>query len=346
MRGWPLLVVAAALAPSCKDGNAVDRVERDLAAEGGGDAAPAPSKEGVVLSVVPEKTEVALGDDIVFRVKLTNDGSEKATVNLPRLDRRSVSFRVRRADGSVATVTRIHADLSMRGEFVYEPQETKELAPGESLDATIPTVAVEAGKLTFTGTYVRQGAPAIASEPVEVTVTPADAAKPRLGVKIDTTHGALTVGFRPDVAYNTVESFASLVKRDYFTGVKFHRIVKGFMAQGGDPQGTGEGGPGYMIPLEATNKLRHVRGIMSMARTPVPDSAGSQFFLMFTKYPSLDPVPGKPGGEGYTIFGEMVEGEETLKKLENVPCGPGADGNISAPKELVAIKTATLVGVK
>jgi peptidyl-prolyl cis-trans isomerase B (cyclophilin B) len=87
------------------------------------------------------------------------------------------------------------------------------------------------------------------------------------------------------------------------------------MAQGGDPQGTGAGGPGYFLPLEANRTLLHDRGVLSMARTNLPDTAGSQFFLMFTRYPSLDPGS---MGPGYTTFGETVEGDDTLTALESV----------------------------
>jgi peptidyl-prolyl cis-trans isomerase B (cyclophilin B) len=205
----------------------------------------------------------------------------------------------------------------------------------------VATVAVEAGKIAFTPSYVRQASPTpLVAPTIDVTVTPADPAKPRLGVILETTHGALTAAFRPDVAYNTVESFASLVKKGFYDGLKFHRIIKGFMAQGGDPKADGNGGPGYCIPLETTPrpKLLHVRGVLSMARSNDPDSAGSQFFVMFATRSDLDIQ--------YTTFGEMVDGENTLKKLENVPCGRRADPNASPPLEDVVIKSAKLVNVR
>ena len=296
-----------------------------------------PSGDAVQLAVTAAKDEVTLGDDIVLHVKLTNGGKADVQVNVPRLDKRSVSLRVRAADGTVGTVTRIRAELSQRGEFVYEAPEVKTLAPGASLEQDVSTVAIMSGALTITPSYTRQGAPAaLVSSPIEVKVTPKDAKAPRLGVKLETSQGSYTAVFRPDVAYNTVESFATLVKRGFYSGLKFHRILREFMAQGGDPKGNGEGGPGYFLPLEANLKLRHKRGVMSMARTNIPDTAGSQFFIMFATRPDLD--QGR-----YTTFAEMKDGEDTLKKLESVPVGPNSQGEPSAPKEPVQIQTATLV---
>lgn len=305
-----------------------------------------PSGDPVQLAVTTPKAEVTLGDDIVLHFKLTNSGKSEVQVNVPRLDRQSVNLRVRTADGNVATVTRIRADLGPRG-FVPQAPEVRKLAPGASLEEDVSTVAVQAGTVTITPSYTRQGAPAaLVASPLDVKVTPRDEKAPRLGVRLDTTHGAYTAAFRPDVAYNTVEAFATLVKRGYFAGVKFHRIVKGFMAQGGDPTGTGDGGPGYFLPIESNVKLRHERGVMSMARTGYPqigqDTAGSQFFLMFEKNHDLD-RDGCRDGFGYTTFAEMVDGEETLKKLENVPVGPSTQGEMSSPKEPVLIQSATLV---
>jgi peptidyl-prolyl cis-trans isomerase B (cyclophilin B) len=298
---------------------------------------PPQSGDPVQLAVTAAKNEVALGDDIVLHFKLTNGGKSEVQVNVPRLDKRSVSLRVRTADGNVGTVTRLRAELSQRGEFVWDTPEVKTLAPGESLEQDVTTVAIQSGAVTITPSYTRQGAPtALVSSPIEVKVTPKDAKAPRLGVKLETSHGSYTAVFRPDVAYNTVESFATLVKRGFYSGLKFHRIIKGFMAQGGDPKGTGEGGPGYFLPLEANLKLRHTRGVMSMARTGIPDTAGSQFFIMFATRPDLD-------AGRYTTFAEMKDGEETLKKLESVPVAMSGGGEPSVPKETVQVQTATLV---
>lgn len=322
-------LLAAVALVGCKKQSAIEQVQNEFAGPEG--------VEPIQLSASVEKREVALGDDVLFHFKLTNSGKSRVTVNVPRLDQRSVSFRVRRADGSVATVTRNHSDIDRRsGQLRPQPGETKELGPGESLEQDVSTVAVQTGKIAYTPSYAYQGAMTpLVGQTTEVAVTPADPQKPRLGVVLETSEGSYTGVFRPDVAYNTVESFASLAKRGFYSGLTFHRIIGNFMAQGGDPEGTGGGGPGYFLPLEAAKppKLPHRRGVMSMARTENPDTAGSQFFIMFGTNPNLD-------RDGYTTFAEMIDGEETLKKLQQVKTAPG-----DKPLTPVVIQRASLVSV-
>jgi peptidyl-prolyl cis-trans isomerase B (cyclophilin B) len=119
----------------------------------------------------------------------------------------------------------------------------------------------------------------------------------------------------PDIAPNTVNNFISLIKKGYYDGVIFHRVIPGFMIQGGDPEGTGMGGPGYSIKGEFshngfTNDLKHTPGVLSMARTMIPDSAGSQFFIMHETSPHLD-------GE-YAAFGKVIEGLEIVDQIAKV----------------------------
>ena len=119
----------------------------------------------------------------------------------------------------------------------------------------------------------------------------------------------------PDVAPNTVNNFVSLVKKGFYDELIFHRIIAGFMIQGGDPDGTGMGGPGYSIKGEFNyngfdNSLKHSRGVLSMARAQHPDSAGSQFFIMHANAPHLD-------GQ-YAAFGKLIEGEDVLDKIASV----------------------------
>lgn len=118
----------------------------------------------------------------------------------------------------------------------------------------------------------------------------------------------------PQIAPNTVNNFISLIQKGYYDGVIFHRVIPGFMIQGGDPQGTGTGGPGYCIPGEFShngfaNDLKHSRGVLSMARTMVPDSAGSQFFIMHETSPHLD-------GD-YAAFGQVIEGLDVIDAIAN-----------------------------
>ena len=119
----------------------------------------------------------------------------------------------------------------------------------------------------------------------------------------------------PDVAPNTVNNFISLVKKGFYDGLIFHRVIAGFMIQGGDPEGSGMGGPGYSIKGEfnyngVENNLKHSRGVLSMARAQHPDSAGSQFFIMHADAPHLD-------GQ-YAAFGKIVEGEDVLDSIASI----------------------------
>src|SRR5690625_464132 len=119
----------------------------------------------------------------------------------------------------------------------------------------------------------------------------------------------------PDIAPNTVNNFISLIQEEYYDGVIFHRVIPGFMVQGGDPDGNGTGGPGYSIEGEFSsngfeNNLKHERGVISMARTMDPNSAGSQFFIMVDDAPHLD-------GE-YAAFGKVLEGMEIVDGIVSV----------------------------
>lgn len=119
----------------------------------------------------------------------------------------------------------------------------------------------------------------------------------------------------PEIAPNTVNNFISLVKQGYYDGIIFHRVIRGFMIQGGDPQGTGVGGPGYSIKGEFSgngfkNDLKHTPGVLSMARTMMPDTAGSQFFIMHETSPHLD-------GQ-YAGFGKVIEGLDVVNKIAAV----------------------------
>ncbi len=116
----------------------------------------------------------------------------------------------------------------------------------------------------------------------------------------------------PEIAPNTVNNFISLIQKGFYDGVGFHRVIKGFMLQGGDPAGNGTGGPGYSIRGEFTsngfkNELKHEPGVLSMARTMIPDSAGSQFFIMHKASPHLD-------GE-YAAFGKVTDGMDVVNAI-------------------------------
>jgi peptidyl-prolyl cis-trans isomerase B (cyclophilin B) len=155
---------------------------------------------------------------------------------------------------------------------------------------------------------------------------------------IKTTDGEMTVEFFPDVAPKTVANFKKLARSGFYDGTAFHRIIKGFMIQGGDPltkdktkeDDYGTGDPGYKIPAEF-NDRKHERGVLSMARGGDPNSAGSQFFICLDSAPHLN---GK-----YTAFGKVIKGEDVLMKIGDTPVGPNKYGEPSKPKERVEIQS-------
>lgn len=138
----------------------------------------------------------------------------------------------------------------------------------------------------------------------------------------------------PDVAPNTVNNFISLINKGFYDGLIFHRVIKNFMIQGGDPEGTGMGGPGYSIKGEFKqngfdNNLKHDRGVLSMARSFMPDSAGSQFFIMHQDSPHLD-------GQ-YAGFGKVIEGIEVVDKIAEAKTN-----RQDRPKKDIKIEKATV----
>lgn len=127
--------------------------------------------------------------------------------------------------------------------------------------------------------------------------------------------GVMTLELYPEKAPITVANFVKLAKEGFYNGLIFHRVIAGFMIQGGDPTGTGMGGPGYQIKGEFSsngvkNDLKHSRGVISMARSAHPDSAGSQFFIMHQNAPHLDGA--------YAAFGKMTDGFDVLDRIANV----------------------------
>jgi len=147
--------------------------------------------------------------------------------------------------------------------------------------------------------------------------------------------GVMKAELYPEIAPNTVNSFISLISKGYYDGLIFHRVIPGFMIQGGCPQGIGTGGPGYNIKGEFShngfqNDLKHDRGVLSMARAMHPNSAGSQFFIMVEKAPHLD-------GE-YASFGKVIEGMEVADKIVAAP----RDRRMDRPYEDQRMKKVTV----
>ena len=159
---------------------------------------------------------------------------------------------------------------------------------------------------------------------------------------IKTSAGEMVLEFWPDVAPKTVENFKTLAKKEFYDGTAFHRIVQGFMIQGGDPltkdpkreREWGTGGPGHTVKAEFSDKP-HQRGVLSMARSSDPDSAGSQFFICLGDASFLD---GK-----YTAFGQLVKGDDVLGKIGATPVAAGNSGEKSKPLSRVAVESVKIV---
>jgi peptidylprolyl isomerase len=162
---------------------------------------------------------------------------------------------------------------------------------------------------------------------------PAKAASdPANTVYLDTDKGRVTIQLRPDLAPKHVAQIKALVKKHFYDGIVFHRVIDGFMAQTGDPTGTGSGGSDLPdIPAEFTNKAKFERGTVGMARSQDPNSANSQFFIMFDASPSLD-------GQ-YTIFGEVTSGMDVVDKIKKGDAA--ANGMVSGPDKIVKMRLAT-----
>ena len=159
---------------------------------------------------------------------------------------------------------------------------------------------------------------------------------------LKTSDGEMVAEFWPEVAPKTVENFKKLARESFYDGTAFHRIIKGFMIQGGDPNtkdlsnesSYGTGGPGYKIPAEF-NDRPHVRGVLSMARSADPNSAGSQFFICLGKASSLD--------HQYTAFGKLIKGLDVLDKIGDTPVTRSAMRESSKPTKRVTLESVKIV---
>lgn len=145
---------------------------------------------------------------------------------------------------------------------------------------------------------------------------------------LDLKDGRVVIEMRPDLAPKHVERIKDLVRQGFYDGLTFHRVIEGFMAQGGDPTGTGAGGTGEKLPSEFSSE-KHVRGTCSMARAMNPNSADCQFFIMFEPAPHLD--------RQYSIWGQVVEGMEFVDMIKR---GRGQGGTVDEPDQIVRMQIA------
>jgi peptidyl-prolyl cis-trans isomerase B (cyclophilin B) len=187
---------------------------------------------------------------------------------------------------------------------------------------------------------IAQSTPAVPAPGAQAAVPAPQPAVKEVAV-LKTSKGEMTLEFWSDVAPNTVQNFKRLAREGFYNGTAFHRIVKGFMIQGGDPltkdpaneDRFGTGGPAEKIKAEFNTK-KHEKGVISMARSMDPDSAGSQFFICLDAASFLD---GK-----YTTFGRLIKGEDVLVKIGETPVAPNRGGEMSKPLERVVVESVTI----
>ena len=215
------------------------------------------------------------------------------------------------------------------------PVDVTKMYPDTAQPGTYLIVAVPRGQkaAAFVGTPIVEETlnnkePGAPSGPMVTKLEPLEYAV------IHTPAGDMTAGFYYDVAPNTVDSFLRLAREGYYDGLTFHRIVPGFVIQGGDPTGTGTGGPGYSVNAEF-NDHPHTEGVLSMARAQDPNSAGSQFFVC------LDYAQTKQLDNKYTAFGKVVEGMDAVKKIGATP----ADADSGKPNTPQVINSVAVMPV-
>lgn len=285
-----------------------------------------PAAGELTLTIEPLQKAFVAGKTMEFKFTILNASNETVNTAIPQDYRKGLE--IRDPDGKV-----IHP----REETPTTPQDpTIALRKGEFLGKT-ESVAALLTTFEKDGWYkFTWGHGGAVSKEVSILVTKEYLAE------IETNYGKITIAFSPEDAPNHVLNFVSLAKKGFYDRKIFHRIIKGFMMQGGCPNGDGTGGTGNLLKAEF-NARKHVAGTVSMARKPDPDSADCQFFICFTDAPALD---GR-----YTVFGQVVEGMNVVKEIENVKtdhvegqqCGAQ---HADKPLSEVVIKKVTVIEKK
>jgi len=315
----------------------------------GNEVKAAPPAPPLKLTAAPTQTEVTIGDWIVITLTFTNTTANKMDMIKPMLDIDSASFYIKTTPLSgnsgksfVYSVITPSAYEHNRGQMAKVS-----LAAGAQVQETFKIPATTLGLWEITAYYQGFQRP-ISAEPLRINIiTPKSdkLEKPKDGeliARIETSKGVMKCRFFFNDAPNTAMNFIRLSKEGFYNSLIFHRIMKGFMIQGGCPLGNGGGNPGYSIKGEF-NAHKHLKGTLSMARSsrnpPTPidnDSAGSQFFICHGAVSRLD--------NQYTAFGELIEGTDVLDALASVQTAPNPNNpeEISKPVENVFIKSVSL----
>jgi cyclophilin family peptidyl-prolyl cis-trans isomerase len=278
-----------------------------------GASLPRPADAQLQAAFEPAKLVVKAGGAATVELRLRNTGATETAVQVafPTADK---GLKAETEDGKALAAA--PAGAPALGLDLPDKLKAGQLASFElDLKARFPDLA-KPGRYKVTWNHPSfTPAPALEVLTVESYAT------------IKTNFGEIVIEFHPEAAPKTVENFIKLAKKGFYDGLVFHRIIPGFMMQGGCPKGDGTGGPGYTIPAEF-NDRKHVAGTVSMARKQEPDSAGSQFFICFEAKSHLD-------GQ-YTAFAEVVRGLEVVKKIEPMGSRSGA------PSQKVVMEKVTV----
>jgi peptidyl-prolyl cis-trans isomerase B (cyclophilin B) len=308
-------------------------------------APPAPSLK---IAATAEQNEVTIGDWMVITLNFTNTTANKMDIIKPILDIDSVSFQIKTTPLSNTGKSFVYSVVTPS---VYEHNQAQmakiSLAAGAEFKETFKIPAVTLGLWEITAYYKGFQSP-ISVEPLRINIIPpkSDKSDPPVGeagkpekvkdgellARIETSKGVMKCRFFFNDTPNTAMNFIRLAKEGFYDKLIFHRIIKGFMIQGGCPQGTGTGSPGYSIKAEF-NANKHIKGTLSMARSSNNDSAGSQFFICHAQAQNLD--------NKYTAFGQVIEGLDTLDTIANIPTITNTQGEPSKPTENIFIKSIT-----
>jgi cyclophilin family peptidyl-prolyl cis-trans isomerase len=286
---------------------------------------PSGADGDLVLTLASDGSFLQAGKPV--RVKLALENRGRASLAFPNGVLFGQGLKVRFADGSERTVQETVVPAAAKQSLL--------LPAGGTVGATIdlapllPDVFAKAGRYTITADVA-----GTTTAPLEL-----DLARDWTGFHavLETEWGEIEFEFFPDAAPRTVANFLGLVEQGFYDGLGFHRIVKGFMVQGGDPKGDGKGNSGKFIPFEKTG-IKHERGVISMARQADFNSASCQFFIVQKTAPFLD--------GNYAAFGRIVRGLDVLDKMADVPCvmNPnGVDQGPSKPRDHVRIDKLRLV---
>ncbi len=253
----------------------------------------------VEIVVSAEKRVFVPGESVVLTVTATNAGKKAAPYTIP--EELLGGFTVMRiTDGKPETLVQ---GAPAAG------KESTSLAPGQSWSGTADITAKLGGEAAYQVGWKSADAADAKMATFAVWKPETLAAIKDTVVRFETTHGPLALEFLPELAPVSVQSFLNLSRNGYYRGKTFHRVIAGFMMQGGCPAGSGNGNLGYRLAGEF-GSLKHDRGVLAMAREKNPDSAGCQFYINFGPSPWLDGT--------YTIFGRMIWGDETLLQVEKV----------------------------